>query len=30
MKAFGITTVKGVCALKYKSQFPDGNVQMKL
>ena len=30
LKGSGITTVKSVCALKYKSQFPDGNVQMKL
>ncbi len=30
MKSAGITSVKAVCALKYKSQFPDGNVQMKL
>ena len=30
MKAAGITSVKAVCALKYKSEFPDGNVQMKL
>ena len=30
MKSAGITSVKSVCALKYKSEFPDGNIQMKL
>ena len=30
LKKVGITTVKSVVSLKYKSEFPDGNVQMKL
>ena len=30
LKGSGITSVKRVVALRYKSQFPDGNVQMKL
>ncbi len=30
LKKAGITTVKSVVSLKYKSEFPDGNVQMKL
>ncbi len=30
MKSVGITTVKSVCPLRYKTDFPDGNMQLKL